>query len=86
MARKLNCSSILSLHFIRLFIYIKKPKNLRFVRKYLGRLKKKGEEKTRNNKNLMKAITALLPEYKQPLNLPRRCYSLTVQVLNFRVR
>lgn len=34
----------------------------------------------------MKAIKALLPEYKQPLNLPCRCYSLTVQVLNFRVK
>lgn len=42
----------------------------------LSKVKERREEKTRNNKNLMKAITALLPEYKQPLNLPCRCYTV----------
>lgn len=46
-----------------------------------GSLKEEKQKTMQNNKKpYWEAITALLPEYKQPLKLPSRCYSTSVKI------
>lgn len=46
-----------------------------------GSLKEEKRNTMQNNKKpYWEAITALLPEYKQPLKLPSRCYSTSVKI------